>query len=83
MVKHICIHSPKVFIQSWISVTQLGKRKTRGYVNQEIGIQNINTFLLRYTIRNKTRIYITRIRKYTHRWWYINKRIRPPPKYNS
>ena len=32
---------PKVFIQSWISVTQLGKRKTRGYMNEEIGIQNI------------------------------------------
>ena len=40
-VKHLCIHPPKVFIQSWINVTQLGKRKTWGYVNQEIGIQNI------------------------------------------
>ena len=27
---------PKVFIQSWINFTQLGKSKTRGYVDQEI-----------------------------------------------
>ena len=42
MMKYICIHPPKVFIQSWLVFTQLGKSKTRGNVYQEIGIQNIN-----------------------------------------
>ena len=35
------ISPQKFFIQSWINFTQLVKSKTRGYVNKEIGIQNI------------------------------------------
>ena len=32
---------PNIFIHSWINFTQLVESKTRGYVNKEIGIQNI------------------------------------------
>ena len=42
MVKYICIHPLKFFIQLWVISTQLGKSKTRGNVYQEIGTQNIN-----------------------------------------
>ena len=48
--------SPKVFIKSWINVTQLVKRKTRGYVNQEIGIQNIKVLK-----RNKYHMNIVKV----------------------
>ena len=74
MVKHICIHPPKVFIQSWISVTQLVKRKTRGYVNKEIAMQNIKVSKIPYEYT------LQELMKYTHRWWCINRRIRPPTK---
>ena len=30
MIKCICTHPPKVFIQAWIKHTQMGRRKTRG-----------------------------------------------------
>ena len=77
MMQYICIHPPKVFIQSWLKFTQLGKSKTRGNVNQEIGIQNI---IQRENKENHRNIYNKGYRRYIHRWWYINRRIRPPTK---
>ena len=56
MMKHICIHPQKVFIQSWINFTQMVKSKTWGYVNKEIGIQNIK----RWKKINTTGIYTMR-----------------------
>ena len=57
MMKYICIHPPKVFIQLWLIFTQLGKSKTRGNVYQEIGTQNINEG----KIQKSEGIHITRI----------------------
>ena len=70
---------PKVFIQSSINFTQLLESRTRDSCGKEIGKQNIKG----QKQTNTTRIHITRIMRYTHRWWYINGRIRPPPKYNT
>ena len=44
---------PKVLIQFWINLMQLVESKTRGYVNKEIGIQNIKRWK-----RNKYKVNI-------------------------
>ena len=41
MIKHICIHPQKVFIQLWINITQLAEVKLGVYVDKEIGTYNI------------------------------------------
>ena len=75
MVKYICIHPPKVFIQVWIKLTQMGKSKTRG-------ICELRNRYTKHNMKGKKcrNTYYKDNRKYIQRWWYINRRIRPPTK---
>ena len=44
-----------------------------------IGIHNIK----RTECKQISQVYTTRTKKYTHWWWYINRRIGPPPKFGG
>ena len=74
MIYHICIHPQKGFIQSWINVTQLAESKPRGICVK----RNRHTQYKKDRKQtNTTWIYTTRIIKYIHRWWYINRGLIP------